>query len=216
VAEPILYPRLRELLDAGAQLVEVLPVEEYADEHLPGGINMPLKNLDSASTGQLDRTRAVVVYCWDGLWLARGLPREGEKAAEPRAIDFARQDAVTCRLPGTLGEVRARVAASPYGFALVVDAGVLLGRLRKAALEHDPMRQRRTPWSPRRSTVPADSDHERLRRTTRPAGARHRGDHRPRRAPPRRRTQHRSERWHEQGPPQLKRGRSAQVLDRGA
>jgi hypothetical protein len=30
-------------------------------------------------------------------WLARGLPREGEKAGEPRAIDHARTDAVTCR-----------------------------------------------------------------------------------------------------------------------
>jgi rhodanese-related sulfurtransferase len=27
--------RLRELLDNGAQLLEVLPAEEYAEEHLP-------------------------------------------------------------------------------------------------------------------------------------------------------------------------------------
>lgn len=31
------YPRLRELLDDGAQLVEVLPDAEHAEEHLPGG-----------------------------------------------------------------------------------------------------------------------------------------------------------------------------------
>jgi rhodanese-related sulfurtransferase len=67
VAEQITYPRLRELLDAGAQLIEVLPEQEYAEEHLPGAINIPLKTLDAASTAQLDRTRAVVVYCWDGL-----------------------------------------------------------------------------------------------------------------------------------------------------
>ena len=61
------YPRLRELLDDGAQLVEVLPEAEYVEEHLPGAINIPLKTLDANSTAQLDKTRAIVVYCWDGL-----------------------------------------------------------------------------------------------------------------------------------------------------
>ena len=42
----IAYPRLRELLDDDAQLVEVLPEGEYAEEHLPGAINIPLKKLD--------------------------------------------------------------------------------------------------------------------------------------------------------------------------
>ncbi len=60
-------PRVRALLDAGAQLVEVLPATEYADQHLPGAINIPLKTLNAATTDALDRTRAVVVYCWDGL-----------------------------------------------------------------------------------------------------------------------------------------------------
>ena len=61
------FPRLRELLDDGAQLVEVLPEGEYAEERLPGAINIPLKKLDADSTAQLDKTRAIVVYCWDGL-----------------------------------------------------------------------------------------------------------------------------------------------------
>ena len=64
---PVNYPRLRELLAGGAQLVEVLPEAEYREEHLPGAINIPLKSLAPASTAQLDKTRAVVVYCWDGL-----------------------------------------------------------------------------------------------------------------------------------------------------
>lgn len=59
--------RLRELLDAGAQLVEVLPAEEYREEHLPGAINIPLKELTAQSAAQLDRRRAIVVYCWDAL-----------------------------------------------------------------------------------------------------------------------------------------------------
>jgi rhodanese-related sulfurtransferase len=40
VSTPILYPRLRELLHEGAQLVEVLPEQEFADAHLPGAINL--------------------------------------------------------------------------------------------------------------------------------------------------------------------------------
>jgi rhodanese-related sulfurtransferase len=64
---PIDNRRLRELLDAGAQLVEVLPREEFAEEHLPGAISIPLKELDSASAAQLDKRRAAVVYCWDAL-----------------------------------------------------------------------------------------------------------------------------------------------------
>src|SRR4051812_34670492 len=72
-------------------------------------------------------------------WLARGLPREGEKAAELRAVDFARDDVVTCGLSERVGEVRARVEASALGFACVVsNGGVLLGRLAKATLEADP------------------------------------------------------------------------------
>jgi rhodanese-related sulfurtransferase len=59
--------QLRELLDGGAQLVEVLPAAEYRDEHLPGAINLPLKQLDATTTAQLDRARPVVVYCWDSL-----------------------------------------------------------------------------------------------------------------------------------------------------
>jgi rhodanese-related sulfurtransferase len=61
------YPQLRRLLDDGAQLVEVLPAGEYAEMHLPNAVNIPLKTLDAATTAGLDRTRPVIVYCWDGL-----------------------------------------------------------------------------------------------------------------------------------------------------
>jgi len=59
--------QLSGLLDAGAQLVEVLPAGEYAEEHLPGAISIPLKQLDADTTRQLDQQRPVVVYCWDFL-----------------------------------------------------------------------------------------------------------------------------------------------------
>jgi rhodanese-related sulfurtransferase len=58
---------VRRLLDEGAQLVEVLPAPEYAEEHLPGAINIPLKQLDGETTEQLDRSRPVIVYCYDAL-----------------------------------------------------------------------------------------------------------------------------------------------------
>lgn len=58
---------LKRLLDADAQLVEVLPQDEYAEEHLPGAINIPLKALDATTAEPLDRSRPVVVYCYDGL-----------------------------------------------------------------------------------------------------------------------------------------------------
>jgi rhodanese-related sulfurtransferase len=48
-----------------AQLVDVLPADEFADEHLPGAINIPLKTLDAESTASLDPQRPVIVYCYD-------------------------------------------------------------------------------------------------------------------------------------------------------
>lgn len=59
--------QLQKLLDGDAQLVEVLPAAEYAEEHLPGAVNIPLKQLDATSAAQLDQARPVVVYCWDSL-----------------------------------------------------------------------------------------------------------------------------------------------------
>lgn len=56
---------VRRLINDGAHLVEVLPSQEYATEHLPGAINMPLKTLDRESAGRLDRDRPVIVYCYD-------------------------------------------------------------------------------------------------------------------------------------------------------
>jgi rhodanese-related sulfurtransferase len=61
----IALEEMRRLVDEGGQLVEVLPRDEYEEEHLPGATNIPLKTLDAHSTGQLDKDRPVVVYCWD-------------------------------------------------------------------------------------------------------------------------------------------------------
>ena len=63
---PIDRDELQRLVtEQQAQLVEVLPAAEYADEHLPGAINIPLKELDRETTHLLDRARPVVAYCYD-------------------------------------------------------------------------------------------------------------------------------------------------------
>jgi rhodanese-related sulfurtransferase len=55
---------LRTLTGQGALLVEVLPAGDYEWAHLPGAVNLPLKDLD-ARTGELDRSQPVIVYCQD-------------------------------------------------------------------------------------------------------------------------------------------------------
>jgi rhodanese-related sulfurtransferase len=67
MATEIGLERLRELLADGAQLVEVLPAQEYGQAHLPRAINLPLGKLHESDVAVLDRTRAIVVYCWDAL-----------------------------------------------------------------------------------------------------------------------------------------------------
>jgi rhodanese-related sulfurtransferase len=67
MATPITIDELHELIADRAQLVEVLPEAEYSEAHLPGAINIPLKQLTAESAATLDRQRPVVVYCWDSL-----------------------------------------------------------------------------------------------------------------------------------------------------
>ena len=148
---------VQDLLARGARLVEVLPSEEYEELHLPGAINLPLKELDAERAGLLDRGTPVVVYCWDALcdmspraaawlarlgfdaydyalgkadWMAHGLPVEGSAAMVPTALSFARDDVATCELGDRAEEIRRRIDSSPYGFALVLADRVVLGRVR--------------------------------------------------------------------------------------
>ena len=62
---PIDRDKVQQLLRERAQLVEVLPRAEYEDEHLPGAINIPLKELDRESVQHLERGGPVIVYCYD-------------------------------------------------------------------------------------------------------------------------------------------------------
>jgi len=118
--ESIDTQRVQELLDAGAQLVEVLPKGAYDREHLPGAVNLPLVEMTPAAAEALDRSRPVVTYCYDHecdlssraarwlevlgfpevydymnskvAWLGYGLPFEGTDGPETRATDGAPVD----------------------------------------------------------------------------------------------------------------------------
>ena len=52
----------RLMRDESAQLVEVLPRQEYQDEHIQGAINLPLKRLNRDTAGRLDEARPLIVY----------------------------------------------------------------------------------------------------------------------------------------------------------
>jgi rhodanese-related sulfurtransferase len=161
MAQTVDLAGVKELLERGAQLVEVLPYEEYQELHLPGALHIALKELDADHARRLDRDRPVIVYCWDALcdmspraatrleqlgfdvydyalskvdWMAHGLPMEGTAAQRPTALSFVQEDVAICGLADRVEAIRQRIDASPYGFALVLAGRVVLGRVRRSRL----------------------------------------------------------------------------------
>jgi rhodanese-related sulfurtransferase len=150
-------------MNDGAQVVEVLPRDEYEEEHLPGALSIPLKEMDARTTAGLDKRAPVMVYCWDELcdlspraahrlealgfehvydyvdgkadWLGSGLPAEGNHHDRPYAGDLADSDPPTCTLADSASTVRTRLGDSRYGYCVVVDENrVVLGRVRRSSL----------------------------------------------------------------------------------
>ena len=155
----------RLLADEQAQLVEVLPEAEFADEHLPGAISIPLKQLNRERTQQLDRSHPVIVYCYDTQcdmspraasllesigfeqvydyvdskadWGSAGLPLEGENGSETRAGAHLRTDVPTCRPADRLHAVYEQLDASGWDTCFVVDERrVVLGRIGRRAIRN--------------------------------------------------------------------------------
>jgi rhodanese-related sulfurtransferase len=57
---------VRRLVEEGAQLVEVLPTDDYAQAHLPGAQNLSLKQFTRSEVERrLRRDQPVIVYCND-------------------------------------------------------------------------------------------------------------------------------------------------------
>jgi rhodanese-related sulfurtransferase len=46
-------------------VVDARYAEAYEREHLPGAINLPVRDLDEAATAHLSRDALYVVYCWN-------------------------------------------------------------------------------------------------------------------------------------------------------
>ncbi|HEX3299638.1 MAG TPA: rhodanese-like domain-containing protein [Actinomycetota bacterium] len=57
----------RLLRDEDAFLLEVLPHDEYEEEHIAGAESIPLKDLTPDAIRHIDRARPVIVYCDDDL-----------------------------------------------------------------------------------------------------------------------------------------------------
>lgn len=55
----------KALIDGGITLVDVLPTSVYEQEHLPGARSIPLETLRPSEVEGLDRTAALLVYCFD-------------------------------------------------------------------------------------------------------------------------------------------------------
>jgi rhodanese-related sulfurtransferase len=152
---------VQELIEAGAQLLEVLPEAAYRREHLPGAVNIPLPDLSEGAitAAELDQRVATIVYCYDHecdlssrgatlldalgfseaydypgsktAWLGEGLPVEGTVRASSRAGAIARPLA-TCALDDHVGSLAERSGLD--GLIAVVDHdGVVLGVVRADA-----------------------------------------------------------------------------------
>jgi len=65
VAREIDREGVRRLMEEGAQIVDVLPAQEYGEDHLPGAINLPLRKIEAEATRVLNPSLAIVVYCAD-------------------------------------------------------------------------------------------------------------------------------------------------------
>ena len=56
----------RELIDSGAQVVDVRTAVEHAESHISGAAHIPLDRLDQDSAEALENDRPVLVYCRGG------------------------------------------------------------------------------------------------------------------------------------------------------
>ncbi len=147
--------------EENAQLVEVLPREEYEWAHLAGAVHLPLRELDATTAARLEHDRPVVVYCnntecdmspraawrlerlgfprvYDYVagkmdWLSYGLSHEGNALL---AGDVVRRDVPTCLVSDRLGDVRAELAARSWDLCVALDDDrVVQGLVRGQALE---------------------------------------------------------------------------------
>ena len=56
---------VQRLTAEAAVLIDTLSEGEYAEEHIPSAINIPLKKLDRQATRHLAKDAPLIVYCYD-------------------------------------------------------------------------------------------------------------------------------------------------------
>src|SRR6266540_3373019 len=99
--------QLKELLERGAQLVEVLPA----------AISLPVQQLDATSAARLDRGRPVVVYCSAcclAAWPSRPSTREQRRRLRQRAREGRRTWLAEADGDGAPGAVIVKATANPF------------------------------------------------------------------------------------------------------
>jgi rhodanese-related sulfurtransferase len=151
---------VRRLMTRGAVLVDVLPAETFTEEHLPGAVNIPLSEIDSAKD-RLDRTSPVVVYCYDyqcdlsprgacrleqlgfeevydyvaskAAWLAEGGSGEGLLRDDQRAQAVTLRDVPRVAPDLTIADLAAKI--DDWELAVVVgNDGIVVGVVRAEVL----------------------------------------------------------------------------------
>jgi rhodanese-related sulfurtransferase len=148
--EPIDRDQVRRLASEGAQLIEVLPEEEYGWAHLAGARNIPLRALADRA-GEIDGHTPCIVYCHDlqcdmspraawqleslGFpqvydyqegkvdWLAFNLPHEGTADFVGDHLDTVE----TCALGERLDAVEQRLGGVPPVCVVLNGAGIVMG-----------------------------------------------------------------------------------------
>jgi CBS domain-containing protein len=87
-------------------------------------------------------------------WFAAGLPLEGNRAQIPTVADVVREGLPTCELSERVGEVRVRTERAGWDLCVVVNPQrIVLGVLRRQALQGDPQATAEQVMAPGPSTV---------------------------------------------------------------
>lgn len=156
------HREVQALIKDGAQVLDALPADDFAKQHIAGAVNVPLEEFSEKLISGLDSKKPTVTYCFDNQcdlsarlaarlihekfasvyeyaasladWMAYGLPIEGEEASVARAGAVAKHDFPTCRPDEALADVADRLGEHTL-CAVVDDDGVLLGRLLREDIE---------------------------------------------------------------------------------
>jgi rhodanese-related sulfurtransferase len=164
-AARIAHKQVQRLIEQGAQVLDALPADDYAKQHIAGAINVPLEQFSLELIRGLDPSAPTVTYCADNQCdlsarlaarlikekfarvyeyaasladrRAYGLPIEGKESRILRSGVVARRDFPACS-PDEL----ARDLVDRFGTqtlcAVVDEDGVLLGRLWRSDIDTNP------------------------------------------------------------------------------